>query len=73
MLDVRLLGYFKALSPQESHMESGPSNMEQGSTVDPIPKLTLALVDSDSTIVYYSVHNDVQPPTAHLNQKHDFV
>ena len=63
MLDVRLLGYFKALGPQESHMESGPSNMEPGPTVNPIPKLTLALVDSDSTIVYYTVHNGIQPPT----------
>ena len=63
MLDFRLLHYFKALGPQESHMESGPNKMEQGPTVNPIPRLTLALVDSDSTIVYYTMHNGIQPPT----------
>ena len=39
-------------------MEQGPSGMEE-----PVPRLTLALVDSDSTIVYYNVFNGIQPPT----------
>ena len=62
MFNFRILHYFQALGPQESGMESRPSNMEQGPTVNSIPRLTLALVDTDSTIVYYNVHNGIQPP-----------
>ena len=69
MIDFRLLHYFKVLGPKESHMESGPSNMEQGPIVNPIPRLTIALVDSDSTIVYYTVHDGIQPPTNTFDSK----
>ncbi len=54
----RIKHYFAALHPQDSHMEQGPSGMEE-----PVPRLTLALVDSDSTIVYYNVFNGIHPPT----------
>ncbi|XP_064396052.1 uncharacterized protein LOC135343046 isoform X3 [Halichondria panicea] len=58
----RIKHYFAALHPQASHMEPEPSRMEEGPFCELIPKLTLALVDSDSTVVYYNVFNGMQPP-----------
>ncbi len=43
-------------------MEPEPSRMEEGPFCELIPKLTLALVDSDSTVVYYNVFDGMQPP-----------
>ncbi|XP_064396047.1 tRNA-splicing endonuclease subunit Sen15-like isoform X2 [Halichondria panicea] len=58
----RIKHYFAALHPRASHMELEPSRMEEGPFCELIPKLTLALVDSDSTVVYYNVFDGMQPP-----------
>ncbi len=53
-------------------MEQEPGGMEEKTYCEPIPKLTLALVDSDSTVVYYNVFDGMQPPKdASELKKHD--
>ncbi len=45
----------------QSNTEQGQSSMEQGSSLP--SRLMLALVDTDSTVVYYNVYNGIQPLT----------